>query len=440
MNSIRARLLVLLLISLLLAIAGTAAWTYRSAIGDANELADFHLKELALSLPRHIRADGDDDSTNETLRLESRWVFQVWNQQGLLLYWSRSNIPLPRQIELGFSDAYTPAGAWRVYSVIRGDRVMQVAEPMAARQELAAQTALRTIRPMLLFLPIFALLIWFTVSGGLRPLNRLATVVSRRNANSLDSLPEGKLPSELKPLIRALNDLLARLRRAFEVQRAHIADTAHTLRTPLAALQLQVDLVRRAGDTIERDRAITELEKGLRRATRTVEQLLTLARQDLDAPHPPPQRVNLNDLVQRVVPELIALAHEKAQDLGITRNEPAGVDGDPEALRILLSNLIENAVRYTQQGGRIDVAVYQDAGRPTLSVTDNGPGIPAAERERVFDRFYRRGFESADGSGLGLAIVKQIATRHGADVELHSPTPNGPGVMVTVSFARPPRP
>jgi len=283
---------------------------------------------------------------------------------------------------------------------------------------------------------VLALLIWLAVGHALEPLQRLTALVKARRVNALESLPDTLLPDEVQPLVSALNDLLARLRAALERERAFMADAAHELRTPLTALHLQTGMLARASGDAERAAAMETLSAGVQRAIRLVEQMLALARQE---PRAEAQRVavRLDDLAREIVAELVPLADAGRIDVGVSAAQPASVHGEPDALRTLLRNLVDNAVRYTPAGGRVDVAVEEanDTRGARLTVSDDGAGIPPAERERVFDRFYRRAGTAPAGSGLGLSIVKTIAESHGASISL-AEGPSGKGLTVTVSFPR----
>src|SRR5206468_95938 len=259
------------------------------------------------------------------------------------------------------------------------------------------------------------------IARGLEPLERVAAAVGRRSPTQLEPLAERGLPGEVQPLVRALNGLLERLGKALTVQRTFIADAAHELRTPLTAVHLQAQLAERAPTDAERRKALADLKSGLERATRLSEQLLTLARTEpgVDAAERPEALVDLSTLAREVIAELAPLAAEKSIDLGLSEGESATVRGDRDALRTLLSNLVDNALRYTPPKGRVDVAVSPEGDRIALAVRDNGPGIAPVERARVFDRFYR-GQPAAvtddaapgarvRGSGLGLAIVQSIS-------------------------------
>jgi two-component system, OmpR family, sensor kinase len=283
---------------------------------------------------------------------------------------------------------------------------------------------------------VLLLVIWFAVAHVLEPVRRLTGQVRARRVDALDALPDTPLPEEVQPLVTALNELLARLRAALERERAFMADAAHELRSPLTALHLQMGMLAKASDESERRHAMTTLSAGVQRAIRLVEQMLALARQEprADAPRLP---VRLDDLAREVVSELVPLADAGHIDLGVSRADAAVVTGDADALRTLLRNLIDNAVRYTPAGGQVDVAIEAPpAGGmrgALLTVSDNGPGISAQDRARVFDRFYRRAGTQPPGSGLGLAIVRAIVAAHGATITLGEGG-GGKGLSVAVSF------
>jgi two-component system OmpR family sensor kinase len=286
---------------------------------------------------------------------------------------------------------------------------------------------------LLVLLPVLGILIWITIGRGLRPLERMAQALDRRTPDSLDALPQEGLPSEIQPLVQALNELLARLARALESQKAFVADAAHELRTPLTAVQLQIQLAERAKTDEERAAAFAQLKRGQSRAAHLVQQLLTLARQEPGVAPPPHSTVNLAELARLVVSEYAPLAAKKNVDIGLTHEAQADISGDREALRVMLGNLVDNAIRYTPMGGTVDVALHLQERQAVIEVCDTGPGIPQEERARVFDRFYRREGTHVAGSGLGLAIVKNIADRHHAAVELGDRVP-GPGLCVSVKF------
>jgi two-component system OmpR family sensor kinase len=431
MTSIRKQLLVGLLAAVL--VAGLiAAWgVYQRAYDELSELLDYQLKQMALSLRDQSFAPfpGGRPAFEEGFD----FAIQIWSEDGIRMYFSTPQSGLPNRARLGYATVETSEGDWRVFSIQQRGQILQVAQPMAVRQRLAAAAALRTLAPFLVLLPALGLLIWFIVGRGLTPLVAVAGAVKARTPAALHPLPERDLPEEIQPLVTALNDLLARLGRTLAAQRNFVADAAHELRTPLTALRLQVQLAERAQEPVERASAFATLRQGLERATHLVEQLLTLARQEPEAADQPFAPVQLGELVHEVVSALEPLAAARSIDLGVTRNEGGTIRGARESLRTLVMNLVDNAIRYTPAGGRVDVASYREGARAVLAVTDTGPGVPPEERERVFDRFYRRVGSETSGSGLGLSIVRNIAQRHGAQVMLDS-GPAGRGLSVCVVF------
>ncbi len=299
--------------------------------------------------------------------------------------------------------------------------------------DIAFSAALHMLIPLLFLLPTLAILIWVLVGYGLSPLSKIALEVKNRTLTAAEHLPEQEVPIEVLPLVQSLNGLLDRLGQALRNQRAFVSDAAHELRSPLTALQLQMQLVERTNDVSKRAKFIAELRRGLDRMTHTIHQLLALARAEPDAVDHLMTSVNLVKLMHLVVAELNPLAEAKGIDVGaITPEDEILISGDSEALRTLISNLLENAIRYTSANGKVDVTVGMAGGISYIEVEDTGPGIPEEERERVFDRFYRRKETLGTGSGLGLAIVKAIADNHGATVHLGD-SPLG-GLAVRVVF------
>ena len=316
------------------------------------------------------------------------------------------------------------------------DRVIQVAQPALIRKRLAADAALRSVTPLLLLAPVMALVGWWLASFTLRPLRQVAAGVRARDVGTLAPLPTAGLPDEVAPLVAALNSLLQRLAQSLDRQRAFVADAAHELRSPLTALKLQVQMLQRAADESARNAATASLAAGIDRAARLVEQLLALARSEPGAPAAPHQALDLSELVREAVADTVPYARSRGTEFELFADTPVALHGDRAALGALVRNLADNAVRYAPAGSRVELRVGLEVGRPTLQVDDAGPGIPAAERERVFDRFYRRGQADEGGTGLGLAIVRSVAAQHGAAVTLGD-SPLG-GLRVQVVFM--PRP
>ncbi|WP_186035253.1 ATP-binding protein [Burkholderia gladioli] len=431
MRSIRHQLLIWLL-AIVVAGVGAAGWLiYRQALAEANELFDYQLQAIAAALPSEPFSQVFGSRTNG----DEGIVIQIWNRNGGLMYFSHPRAPIAPRAELGFSTERTDRGEWRVYGAIVGDNVVQLAQPLSVRNRLAASVALRTVWPLILLLPFLGAAVWMIVGRGMRPLRRVTRAVESRRPEALDPLPDNRLPQEVQPLVHALNGLLARLAAALDTQKAFVADAAHELRTPLAAVQIQAQLVARAQDDETRREALADLQSGVTRATRLAEQLLALARSEPDGATVR-EPVALADVLAHCVSAQAVVAQKRNIDLGIEEAQPAIIDADIGALRVMLNNVLDNAVKYTPEGGRIDVSLSFDEGRALVRVADSGPGIPPEERERVFDRFYRdssaRMRTDVSGSGLGLAIVKRVAAQQRATVTLGE-SPAG-GLLVEIAF------
>ncbi len=435
MNSIRRRLLVWMLSALALVGVAASVVTYFEAREDVSDLFDYQLQQLALSLEhRPGAAPRVDPGDAEDRREESDFVTQIWDRDGRLVFASQTQLTLPRAAGHGYAMHVWNNSQWRDYQTSWQGLTIQVAQPMSARDEMAAAMALRILVPVLVLIPFLGIIIWISVGRGLVPLDEIGAALAARSPLAMSPLSAIHLPVELAPMVSAINGLLERLSLAMETQRQFIADAAHELRTPLTAVQLQMQLVERAESREERDAALAELKCGIERTIHLVRQLLALARAQPDAAIRNFSKVSIDGLARTVVAEYAVLAVDKGVDLGIGRLEPVATMGDAESLRTMMGNLVDNAIRYTPGGGRIDLSVYPQRREAVLEVEDSGPGIPHEEHSRVFDRFYRRPGSQVQGSGLGLAIVKNVVDRHRGRIILGAGR-NGRGLMVTVTLA-----
>lgn len=312
-----------------------------------------------------------------------------------------------------------------------------VAETGTKRSQLTNDIIKGVIIPQFVVLPVAALLVWFGLSRGVAPLNALQQRLRARRPDDLSPIDERAAPSEIAPLVGAINDLLNRLSANVQMQRRFVADAAHQLKTPLAGLRTQAELALRDASPDEMQASLRQLVTGSERATRLVNQLLLLAHAESPAAVGLAP-TDLNAVAYEQTTHWAPQALSVGTDLGFEGTEHAlTIPGNSILLAELLNNLIDNALRYTPRGGRITVRVRALAASALLEVEDSGPGIPLGERERVFDRFYRVLGTTADGSGLGLAIVREIAQKHGATVRIEdSPVPQStlPGMRLTVAF------
>ena len=338
-----------------------------------------------------------------------------------------------------------------------GEALVQVAETLDQRRRLATDMIRDVLLPQFLILPVAALLMWFAISRGIRPLNELQARIRRRDANDLSPIPEHEVPDEVAPLVSSINDLLQRLDRSLAVQRQFLADAAHQLKTPLAGLRTQAELAAREidsgrGDPESIKHSLRQIGISTQRAAHMVNQLLSMARAESAGQPLRQQWVDLGALTRAVVRDFVPRALERRIDLGYEGPQAEGgvgaqtarMEAEPVLLGELVRNLVDNALLYTPAGGTVTVRVLNDpvAQAAVLQVEDDGPGIPAAERELVFQAFYRRLGTQTDGSGLGLAIAAEIAQRHRARITVADAradagaTAGAPGALFTVRFAR----
>lgn len=315
--------------------------------------------------------------------------------------------------------------------------LVQLAEPQAKRARLANEIIKGVIMPQFLILPLALALVWFGLSRGLGPIKSLQRGIHDRRPDDLSPIDHSEVPQELTPLVDAFNELLERLAQSVTVQKRFIADAAHQMKTPLAGLRTQAELALRQDDEVELRRSLLQLARGSQRAAHLVNQLLSMARAENLGEHPAFERLDLRTVARDAAGEWVGQAVREGIDFGVEFGQrPAWILGHSFALREMISNLIDNALRYTPGGGHVTVRVGSSEMEVTIEFEDDGPGIAAEERERVFERFYRVLGSRADGSGLGLAIVKEIAQLHGATIELMDTNPGAdrPGTRMRIRF------
>ncbi len=431
--SLQTRLLSSLLLAIVLVAGLQALVVYREARAEADNLFDYHMQQTAEALRSGVGLSAlpplpDTPAGNAPVDM----LIQVWRNDGLALYQSATGLGLPQRAVMGFSDLRVDGRDYRLYSVQTAYQVIQVAQELRPRQQMARNLAWRAVWPVLWMAPLLMVVAWWVVHATLRPLGRVSKELASRQADALTPVSDTGMPHELQPLVHEFNNLLARVGDAFEAQQHFVADAAHELRSPLAALRLQVQALERATDDASRAQAGRRLKAGIDRATRLVEQLLALARQQ-SSREEGIGPVDLYEVVRDVLSQATAVASEKSIDLGAENVEPTIVHGQEGALAMMLRNLVDNAIKYTPAGGKVNVSLGREDGAALLVVQDSGPGIAPAERERVADRFYRVPGTEESGSGLGLAIVETIARAMHASVLLDE-SPELGGLRVRVRF------
>ncbi|HEY4373929.1 MAG TPA: sensor histidine kinase N-terminal domain-containing protein [Burkholderiales bacterium] len=449
--TLRGQLLRWLLVPLSLIFLIDVAGSYYFASKLADRVYDGELMEIARELGLHVRHNGGgyvwdlETDAERTLLLDQvdQVSYTVFGPDGRALAGDPqvARHPLPRQAATAFFDGEQNGEAVR-YAVLRvspsgapaGAVTVQVVETMGKRNNLVREMFFDITLPQLLLILITGVLVYFGVARGLAPLDRLRAAVAARSHLDLSPVPPHEAPGEVHPLLSSVNDLMARLNEVLTFQNRFIADAAHQLRTPVAGLKAHIELALREEEPQEIKRALAHLYTGVQRMSHLVAQLLSLARNE-------PNTVNklalipldLNKLAFDVTMEWVPEAYRRDIDLGFDDAEKhVMIGGDAMRLTELLNNLLDNAIRYSQHGGRVTVRVAQEP-TPRVSISDDGPSIPVEERQRVFERFHRLLGSHTDGSGLGLAIVREIASLHRAEISLDDDI-DGVGNVFTVAF------
>lgn len=433
MRSLRVRLILLLGAAIMAAAALQVASSFQAAMRQANKLFDYHMQQMALALqdssfnrPEWRSLPVADDSGFE-------FVIQVWSDSGVRVRQSRPYRALPEQAALGYSTVTLDNGDWRIFAVHAPNRVIQVAQQLKVRRDRAIALVSRSLWPVIPVSLLLFVAAWWVVSSALAPLNRIGQDLANRNANSLAPISDEGVPREVSLLVTELNSLLVRMAQALQSQQRFVADAAHELRSPLTALKLQVQILERAKDEAARTQAVARLLGGVDRAKRLMEQLLALARHDPLTQTFEPTPISLSACVELAVNDVAAFALSRQIHVEYGELAPAEILADAESVRTMIRNLLDNAVRYIPENGRVLIEVAADGAHASLTIQDSGSGIPAEGRSRVFDRFYRMPGTSPSGSGLGLGIVKAIADKHQATVELSDAALGG--LAVTVIFS-----
>ena len=441
-GSLGGRLLSLIGMAILGIMVLQGVFAYRNALEQTDTLFDYQMQQTAFALRAGLPVDAKGRPQGTAPEDENHeFIVQVWTNEGLRIFESALGDALPQMAVLGFANIPVRGTIYRVFSLQTRSQVIQIAQDMRVRQALAREAAWRSLLPVVLLLPLLALIVWWVIRHSLTPVQRVRRELALRQPQDLAPVAEEELPDEIRPLVQELNSLLLRVRLAFEAQQNFVADAAHELRSPLAALKLQLQLLHKAQDKDEQAAAEMHLAQGIERASRLVEQLLDLARQESAEQAASTARVDLRQLVEQALADAAPAAHAKGIDMGLSEDPQQQstftVDADAQALKVLLRNLLDNAVKYVPAGGRVDIGWHSDAQGRSLVVEDSGAGIAVSERQRVLQRFVRGSDAAgkAGGSGLGLAIVQSIAQASGAELLLDA-SPQLGGLRVRVRWPK----
>jgi len=423
MRSLRVRLLLLLGLAITLAGSVQFILSFNTSMAVANRLFDDQMRQIASSL--HASKGGDLDS-QANFQNNFDFVIQIWRADRVQVYEERPHRALPHQTASGFSNVTLSNGEWRVFAIRSETGLIQVAQKMKARQDEAIILAINILWPIALVSLFLLGAMWWVVTKAFKPLAHVQQQLNDRGVNSLEPVSIERVPSEVAPILAELNSLLSRVSHVVQSQQQFVADAAHELRSPLTALKLQMQMLKRASTPVEREGEVQALSGGIDRSIRLVEQLLVLAHQDAIANGGSElTEVKLSECVSEVLADVAIFATEKHVELSFLDGAVVTVTTDADGFRILLRNLLDNAIRYTPAYGAVTVSVLDLERSIDVTVCDSGPGIPETELQRVTDRFYRLPGATQRGSGLGLAIVKAIADRSGVELQIRNSSTGG---------------
>ncbi|HKU17444.1 MAG TPA: ATP-binding protein [Steroidobacteraceae bacterium] len=434
MKSLRKRLLAWLVPVFLTVAVISTVWTYYMFGSMVSWFMDNQMRVLADSHAAETVGPPTLRSLTDHSVDKGDLIIQIWDAKGGLLASSYPSLALPLQSGEGFKDVRIGSRPWRVYVLHTPERTVQSVQCLQFRSHVINKQALQAGLPIALLIPISAWLVWFGICGALRRLSAVARVAAAQDENTIGELPTEGVPSEIKPLVTAVNTLLARLRDAFASQRRFVQDAAHELRTPITAMTLQLENVKACVKDAEVSEQVAQFEAGLKRTKRLIEQLLRLARQEATAKADAASNVELEGFLRELISDLMPCADHRSIDLGLSVDVAATVRANPHELRSLLHNLLDNALRYSPDHGVVDVRLFADGGTAVVEIADTGPGIPVDLLPRVFDRFFRIEGTDTEGSGLGLAIAKHAADRNHIDLRLTNRTDRS-GLVARTTFS-----
>lgn len=464
MRSIRIFLLVAVSATVVVVFVLAATISYQKAGYEADERFDAELAQTArilratLTLPHEGRLDelalntrvisthdwaqgvvDDDDEEQERTRLghsyERKIMFQVARQGRVLMRSDNAPFTDTQGLEEGFQQLLIKGDLWHVFTLIDGEFWYTVGERGDIRDEVARKIAISNLGPSLVALPILVLLLAATLRKGLQPLIDLEARIQDRSKDNLDPILLPDPPREILPIVESLNALLGRLRRSLESERRFSATASHEMRTPLAVLKVNVQNAIKAATDQERCEILQDIEAGVDRASRLINQLLTLSRLEQDASCFDKQALDVMPVLREEIAALYPLALQRQQTIELT--ESVGrlmIETIPQVFPLIVRNLVDNAIKYSPEGGMVRVSLQQQQDTLELCVEDSGPGVPESERERIFERFYRMSNVTVAGSGLGLAIVRRITELLNATIEADRSETLG-GLSVKVRFA-----
>ncbi|MFC0397889.1 sensor histidine kinase [Paraburkholderia rhizosphaerae] len=434
MKSLKSRIIGTLIV--LFAVVGVvdACVSYWLSMRHIDQLLDVHLQGAAVWLAAgKVGTIGTHGPPQHSI---DGFVGQIWEPgRATPTDNTDSEVIFNRNAPSGFSVEIINGHRYRLYTLRKDadNLTYQVGQPVAFREQTAGRAALESLMPTFFLILLVWIAIPLVVNAAFASLERASSDAEAVGISRLTPLDISHVPAEVRPFADSINRMIARLQVGIDGEKRFIADAAHELRTPIAALQLRIDNLENASDATARGERLHELREAIVRTATMIRQLLELAR--ADAQHDPgaaADTVDVRQMVQTLVADLLPVADARSIDLGVKRFETAHVNAHAGELRMAARNLIENALRYTPAGGCVDIDVFEDATGAVIRVTDTGPGIPEDALGRVFDRFFRLNSETVEGSGLGLSIVKSVVAKHGGSISLENRRDGQSGLIATV--------
>ena len=434
MTSLRKALLMWLVPVFLVVAVFTSVWTYYMFGSMVSWFMDSQMQVLADSHTAETIGPPALRPLTEHHVAKGGQIVQIWDAQGGLITTSYPSLVVPLQAADGFTDIKFGTRHWRIYAIHTPERTVQAIQCLEFRHDVIGKQALQAGLPIALLIPISAWLLWFAACRAMSKLETVARAAAAQDENTIVELPTKDVPTEISPLVIAVNRLLTRLRDAFASQRRFVQDAAHELRTPITAMTLQLENLKACPMDSETAAQVSQFEAGLKRTKRLIEQLLRLARQEAPQKADSASNIDLAVFLRELISDLMPCADHRDIDLGFTVDIGATVRANPHELRSLLHNLLDNALRYTPEHGVVDVRLFADGGKIVVEIIDSGPGIPPDLLPRVYDRFFRIEGSDTEGSGLGLAIAKHAAERNRIDLHLDNRIERS-GLVARVTFA-----
>jgi two-component system OmpR family sensor kinase len=436
-NSLKTRLSYWISAAILSVAIIAASFTFSSAFEEAHELQDDVLQQMAVLFDHYSLTLNNGTLTPLSQdQLEFQVSVQLLGSNSASNALAQNTLALPSNLTDGFHTVDLATQSWRVLvRTLSSTQRIAIAQDTAIRDDIAFETALHTLMPLLVLIPLLLLLLGYILGKILGPISILAHEVDRQTEHDLQLIPTTQLPSEIVPFVEAINRLLSKNSQVIASQKRFIADAAHELRSPITALSLQAQRLQQTELTDDARQKLNALQAGIGRSIHLLEQLLSMARQQ-DNSVQQPQTISLKMVFVEVIEDLYPLAEAKEIDLGFSQDNDAELNANPVRLKTLIHNLIDNAIRYTPNGGKIDLSITKTDQYIEMTIKDTGPGIATDEAQKVFEPFYRVLGSNEYGSGLGLAIVASIVQQMDAKISL-APTDavNNCGLCITVQFA-----